>query len=160
MPDFQFRIATRGDMPRVFELIAELAEFEEMSDQVTGSLDDLSRTLCGPAPVANCIVVEGEGGVIVAYAIWFQTYSTFRMKPGMWLEDLYVTPSSRRLGIGRGLLDHLAALAGSRGYARFEWSVLDWNENAQRLYRDFGAEILPQWRICRVEDLESRVTPS
>ncbi len=154
MNSVRFRPATADDMPRVFELIGELAAFEELSHQVTGSVDELRAALCGDAPAARCTVAELGGGDVVGYAITFPTFSTFRMKRGLWLEDLYVTPRARRCGIGRSFLERLAREAADAGCARFEWSVLDWNENAQRLYRSFGAQILPEWQTCRLEGEE------
>jgi GNAT superfamily N-acetyltransferase len=91
--------------------------------------------------------VEGR---VVAFALFFTNYSTFLSLPGLYLEDLYVQPSQRGTGLGKALLQHLARLAVARGYGRFEWSVLDWNENAIRFYERLGATVMPDWRICRV----------
>jgi GNAT superfamily N-acetyltransferase len=91
--------------------------------------------------------VDGE---VAGFALFFTNFSTFLSKPGLYLEDLYVRPASRGKGLGRALLQHLAALAVQRDYGRFEWSVLDWNENAIGFYRSMGADVMPDWRICRV----------
>ena len=87
---------------------------------------------------------------LVAFALFFQNFSTFLGQPGLYLEDLYVQPQHRGRGIGRSLLTRLAAEAQLRGCGRFEWSVLDWNHNAIGFYQGLGAQMLPDWRICRV----------
>ena len=89
-------------------------------------------------------------GSVGAFALCFTNFSTFLAKPGLYLEDLYVRPAHRGLGIGRAMLVHLGRIANERGCGRFEWSVLDWNENAIRLYEKMGATVMPDWRICRV----------
>ena len=88
---------------------------------------------------------------LVAFALFFHNFSTFKGKPGLYLEDLYVQPACRGQGIGRALLRHLGALACERGCGRFEWSVLDWNAPAIRFYESMGASLLPDWRICRID---------
>jgi GNAT superfamily N-acetyltransferase len=87
---------------------------------------------------------------VVGFALYFTNFSTFLAQPGLYLEDLYVQPAFRGRGIGRALLSHLGALALERDCGRFEWSVLDWNENAIRFYQGMGATVMPDWRICRV----------
>jgi GNAT superfamily N-acetyltransferase len=89
-------------------------------------------------------------GDVVAYAVAFPTYSTFLARPTLFLEDLFVHPRARRRGIATAMLDHLRALAAARGCGRFEWTVLGWNEGARALYARFGAELLEEWKICRV----------
>jgi GNAT superfamily N-acetyltransferase len=89
-------------------------------------------------------------GRVVAFALFFTNFSTFLGRPGLYLEDLYVQPAHRGAGLGKALLQHLGALAVERGCGRFEWSVLDWNENAIRFYEKMGATVMPDWRICRV----------
>ena len=97
----------------------------------------------------HLIVAEADGEV-VAFALFFTNFSTFLGKPGLYLEDLIVTPAERGQGIGQALLERLARIAVERDYGRFEWSVLDWNENAIRFYERMGASVMPEWRICRV----------
>jgi GNAT superfamily N-acetyltransferase len=99
--------------------------------------------------VIDCVVAERERS-IVGFALFFTSFSTFLGQPGLWLEDLYVQAAHRSQGIGRELLVHLARLAVERGYARFEWSVLDWNAKAISFYEKMGATVMPEWRICRV----------
>ena len=111
--------------------------------------ETLAPHLFGPRPVVEAVVAEREGRV-VAFALFFTNFSTFLALPGLYLEDLYVEPEQRGAGIGQALLEHLARLAATRGYGRFEWSVLDWNADAIRFYERMGATVMPEWRICRI----------
>ena len=108
----------------------------------------------GDVPAIAGLVAEltpaGSAPQVVAYALFFTNFSTFLAKPGLYLEDLYVQPACRGAGIGKALLAPLGRLALARAYGRFEWSVLDWNENAIRFYEKMGAAVMPEWRICRV----------
>lgn len=147
------RGATPADLPAIVGLIRELAEFEKLTHLVVVTPESLHPHLFGPRPVAECVVAQTSGdagSTVVAFALFFTNFSTFLGRPGLYLEDLYVQPAQRGSGLGRALLKHLAALALQRGCGRFEWSVLDWNENAIRLYEKMGATVLPEWRICRV----------
>jgi len=146
---FTLRAAEPRDLPAIVGLIRELADFEQLSHLVETTEDKLHPHLFGPRPVAEAAVAEADGAV-VAFALFFTNFSTFLARPGLYLEDLYVRPAWRGRGIGRALLEHLGALAVERGCGRFEWSVLDWNENAIRLYEGIGATVMPDWRICRV----------
>ena len=143
------RAATPADLPRLVALIRELAEFEHLAHLVVVTPESLQPHLFGPRPVAEAVVGDIEGEV-VAFALFFTNFSTFLGKPGLYLEDLYVQPQHRGKGLGKALLQHLGALAVQRGCGRFEWSVLDWNENAIRFYQGMGATVMPEWRICRV----------
>ena len=143
------RPARAGDVPAIVGLIAELAEYERLSHLVQTTPQALHEHLFGERPVVEAMVGE-VGGEVVAFALYFTNYSTFLSRPGLYLEDLYVRPAHRGCGIGRAMLERLAALAVSRGYGRFEWSVLDWNESAIGFYRNMGATLLADWRICRV----------
>jgi GNAT superfamily N-acetyltransferase len=143
------RPATPADAQTIVALIEELAEFEDLSHLVVVTPDALALHLFGPRPVAEAVVAE-VGGQTVAFALFFTNFSTFLGQPGLYLEDLYVQPAHRGTGLGKALLQHLGALAVARGCGRFEWSVLDWNENAIRFYEKMGATVLPDWRICRV----------
>jgi GNAT superfamily N-acetyltransferase len=96
----------------------------------------------------------------MAFALFFTNFSTFLAQPGLYLEDLYVQPAHRGRGVGRALLQHLAALALERGCGRFEWSVLDWNQNAIDFYEKMGATVMPEWRICRVTGPALRAMPA
>jgi len=140
------RPALREDLPRIWDLILELADYEKLLHKVDGSLEQLNRDF--EKAFQSTVVVEGDE--IIGYTLWFTNYSTFRTKPGIYLEDLYVSPSHRGKGIGKALLHDLFQRAEEKNYGRVEWSVLDWNQSAIDFYRSQGAEILEDWRICRV----------
>jgi GNAT superfamily N-acetyltransferase len=146
---FQIRQAIADDVPSIFNLIKALAEYEQLSHQVTGTVADLQAHLFGSQVFAEAIVAEWESK-LVGFALFFPNYSTFLAKPGIYLEDLFVLPEYRRQGIGKALLAYLGKLAVERGAGRLEWSVLDWNESAIAFYQSMGAKVLPDWRICRV----------
>jgi GNAT superfamily N-acetyltransferase len=148
-PQPHLRIAEPGDVAAIVALIRELAEFEQLLHLFEATPEQLERHLFGPRPAAECVVAEAAGEVI-AFALFFTNFSTFKCRPGLYLEDLYVQPAHRGTGLGRALLKHLAALAVARGCGRFEWSVLDWNTPAIAFYERMGAQMLPEWRICRV----------
>ena len=150
------RSATPADVPAIFNLIQALAEYEKLSDAVTGNPENLEQHLFGSKPYAEAIIAEYEEKS-VGFALFFHNYSTFLTQPGIYLEDLFVLPQYRRQGIGKALLTYLAKLAVSRDCGRLEWSVLDWNESAIAFYKSMGASILDEWRICRVND-ESLIT--
>jgi len=150
---FVLRAAVLGDVASIVQLIHGLAEFEKLTDLVKVTPEKLRPHLFGERPVAEAWVaeVEGAGGKeVVAFALFFTNFSTFLAQPGLYLEDLFVKPEHRGAGIGEALLKRLAQLAVERGCGRFEWSVLDWNENAIRFYERMGASVMSDWRICRV----------
>ena len=150
---FVLRAAVLGDVASIVQLIHGLAEFEKLTHLVRVTPEKLRPHLFGERPAAEAWVaeVEGEGGKeVVAFALFFTNFSTFLAQPGLYLEDLYVQPAHRGKGVGEALLTRLGKLAAERGYGRFEWSVLDWNESAIRFYERMGATLLPDWRICRV----------
>ena len=140
----------------MFRLIVELAEYERAGDRVAGSEELLESALFGSDPVAEAVIAEldsrtGGGPDPVGFALFFRTFSTWLCRPGLWLEDLYVSPAHRRGGIGRILLAHVAQLAVERGYGRVEWSVLDWNTPAIQFYESIGAIRLSEWAVFRLE---------
>ncbi|MEG4302901.1 GNAT family N-acetyltransferase [Microcoleus sp. D3_18a_C4] len=143
------RPATRADVPVLFDLIKALAEYEKLSHAVTGNAVDLENHLFGARPFVEAILAECEGRV-VGWALFFYNYSTFLTKPGIYLEDLFVLPEFRGRGIGKSLIVYLAQLTVERGCGRLEWSVLDWNELAIGFYKGIGADVMPDWRICRL----------
>ena len=143
------RPAEPRDVPAIVGLITELAEFEKLTHLLRVTPETLHPHLFGERPVVEAIVGE-VGGEVVAFALFFTNFSTFLSKPGLYLEDLYVRPAHRGSGLGKALLTRLGQIAVERGYGRFEWSVLDWNENAIRFYEKMGAPVMPDWRICRV----------
>lgn len=142
------RFATRADLPVIVGLIRELAAYEKLEHLATATPERLEPHLFGERPAAECLVAE-QGGTVVAFALFFHNFSTFLCRPGLYLEDLYVQPAARGTGLGRRLLQRLAAIAVERGCGRFEWSVLDWNVDAQAFYARMGATVMPDWRIVR-----------
>lgn len=154
MSIYTLRAAEPRDVPAIVGLIEELAEFENLTHLLQLTADKLHPHLFGDKPVVEALVGEVDDGSgvreVVAFALFFTNFSTFLAKPGLYLEDLYVRPAHRRSGLGKTLLSRLAAIAAERDYGRFEWTVLDWNEDAIRFYEKMGASVLPEWRICRV----------
>ncbi len=146
---FTIRSATPADVPALFSLIQALAEYEKLSDAVTGTSEQLAEHLFGSRPYIEAITAD-HAGQVVGFALFFYNYSTFLTKPGMYLEDLFVLPDYRGRRIGKALLTYLAQIAIARGCGRLEWSVLDWNEPAIGFYKRMGAKVLPDWRTCRV----------
>jgi GNAT superfamily N-acetyltransferase len=142
------RPSTPADVPTIFSLIQALADYEKLSYTVTGTPEALTEHLFGEHPFAETILAEWNSKPI-GFALFFRNYSTFLTKPGIYGEDLFVLPEYRRQGIGKALLSHVAQLAIQRDVGRLEWAVLDWNEPAIAFYQSLGANILPDWRICR-----------
>ena len=146
---FSVRPAEPADVTHIHSMIVELAVFEKLEHMVVATEELLHDGLFGTRPACEAIVGE-ENGEVVAFALFFHNFSTFLTKKGLYLEDLYVRQSHRGKGYGTALLSKLAQIAVERNCGRFEWSVLDWNEPAIGFYQTMGAEILPEWRICRV----------
>lgn len=144
------RPAVETDLPTIIELIGALAEYEREPQAVTLDPDELRAHLFGPRPFAEVLIAEGEGGASVGFALFFHNFSTWKGKPGIWLEDLFVRPDNRGQGFGKALLAAVAAIAVTRGCARYEWSVLDWNAPSIAFYRGLGAEPLDEWTTYRV----------
>ena len=143
------RFASVADVSVILGFIKDLAEYERLSGEVVATEDALRATLFGARPAAEVLIAE-LAGAPVGFALFFQSYSTFLGKPGLYLEDLFVRPVARGQGVGSALLASLARLTVERDYGRFEWSVLDWNEPAIRLYRAIGAAAMDQWTIQRL----------
>jgi GNAT superfamily N-acetyltransferase len=145
----EIRPAAVADGPRIVELIRLLASFENLP----APGDEDARRLLAHAFEERRLElwVAEDGGEVVAYAACFATYSTFRARPTLFLEDLFVHPAARRRGIATALLARLRDEAEARGCGRFEWMVLDWNVEAQKLYAGVGATLLPDWRLVRID---------
>lgn len=154
MARMTIRPAEPADVPVLLQLVHELAAYEREPDAVETTEDMLEQALFGGAgepAVASChVALDGEGAV-VGFALWYVTFSTWKGRPGLWLEDLFVRPSARSLGLGKALLQALAEVCLERRYARFEWWVLDWNEPAQGFYRSLGARPEDEWTVWRVD---------
>lgn len=150
LPDgAMLRAVCPGDEPAIIALIHALALYEREPDAVENTPELLAQTLFGDEPKAFAHVVERDGEII-GIAIWFVTYSTWTGTHGIWLEDLVVDESQRGRGYGRALMSALAAICVERGYRRFEWTVLDWNEPSIGFYRSIGAEPLAEWTTQRL----------
>ncbi|GGA46583.1 GNAT family N-acetyltransferase [Sphingomonas psychrolutea] len=145
----EIRPANSADVPLILQLVRDLAAFERESDKVIATEPMLFEALFGPHPAAEAVIAE-LNGTPVGMALFFHNFSTWTGWRGLYLEDLYVTPEARGAGVGKALLQHLAALAVERGCTRFEWSVLDWNEKAIRFYKAMGAEPMEEWTVYRV----------
>ncbi|TFW28853.1 GNAT family N-acetyltransferase [Massilia arenosa] len=146
---FTIRPAEPADISHIYDMIVELAVFEKLEHLVVATEALLHEGLFGDKPSCEAIVGV-EGDEVVTFALFFHNFSTFLTRKGLYLEDLYVKQAHRGKGYGRAMLVELARIAVERNCGRFEWSVLDWNENAIRFYEGMGAAILPDWRICRV----------
>ncbi len=142
------RTAAPADVPVLLDLVRALATYEKEPDAVEASEADLHRGLFGDR-TCSAHVAEVEG-TVVGFALWYPTFSTWTGRPGLWLEDLFVLPSARGLGLGRALLQELAAVCLERGWSRFEWWVLDWNAPAIGFYRALGAVPQDEWTTFRV----------
>jgi GNAT superfamily N-acetyltransferase len=146
------RPAAAGDLPVILRFIRELATYEKLLDEVEATQGRLGRTLFpadGSAPVAHVLIGELDGKP-EGFAVYFFNYSTFLAKEGIYLEDLFVMPSSRGRGLGKALLIHLAAMAVSRGCGRMDWSVLDWNAPSIEFYKGLGAVPMADWTTFRL----------
>ena len=143
--------ATSRDVPLILQFINELAEYERLAHAAVATEERLHTYLFGPNPAAYTVIAYW-GDEPAGFALYFFNFSTFLAKPGLYLEDLFVRPALRQRGIGRALLAHLARVAMDRGCGRMEWSVLDWNEAAIRVYRSIGAHMLDDWRIMRITE--------
>ena len=150
MAEVRVRPAVAADVPVLLQLVHELATYEKEPDAVETTEAMLHAALFGPAPVASAHVAV-LAGEVVGFACWYVTFSTWKGLPGLWLEDLFVRPAARGTGLGKALLETLAAVCVERGYPRFEWWVLDWNTSAIGFYRSLGAVSQDDWTTMRVD---------
>jgi GNAT superfamily N-acetyltransferase len=150
----EIRKAHRSDVPLILHFIKELATYEKLLHEVTATVELLEKNLFGEKSVAEVVIASFENKD-VGFALYFHNFSTFVGKPGIYLEDLYVSPEYRGKGFGKILLKYLANLAGERDCGRLEWQVLDWNESAIKFYKNLGAKPMDEWTVFRVtgEDL-------
>ncbi|WP_457950093.1 GNAT family N-acetyltransferase [Pseudarthrobacter sp. alpha12b] len=144
------RPATPDDIPHILRMIHELAHYEKEPDAVRNTPEMLEHALFGASPRVFAAMAENAAGGVQGFALWFLNYSTWEGVHGIYLEDLYVSPEARGEGHGKALLQHLAAIAVENGYARVEWSVLDWNEPSINFYRRLGARPMDGWSTFRL----------
>lgn len=150
MSDFKIRPVTHDDIDELFAMIRELAVFEKLEDQLVTTPERLKTVLFEQKGGPEGLVAETEGG-LVGYALYFENFSSFLCRRGIYLEDVYVRPSARGKGVGKAFLKRLAEIAVERECGRMEWAVLDWNTNAIQFYESIGAKILDDWRFVRMD---------
>jgi GNAT superfamily N-acetyltransferase len=143
------RLAQPADIADIHRLIYELAVYEKAPEQMVATVDQINGSLFKDNPVAFCHVAVVDEK-IVGIALWFLNYSTWLGKPGIYLEDLFVQPEYRGHGIGKGFMKTLAQLCIERGYERFQWWVLDWNEPSIEFYKSLGAVSMDEWTVFRL----------
>jgi GNAT superfamily N-acetyltransferase len=148
-PATSIRPATSADIPVILAFIRELAEYEHLTHEVVATETLLANALFGPHPGAEVLIACADSEP-VGFALFFPNFSTFLAQPGLYLEDLFVRPAFRGLGLGKRLLIEVARLAVARGCGRYEWSVLDWNTPSIKFYENLGAEMHGDWRRMRV----------
>ncbi|WP_019545098.1 GNAT family N-acetyltransferase [Streptomyces sulphureus] len=145
------RAATPDDVPEIHTMIRELAEYERSPDEARATEEQLTEALFGPHPAVFALIAEDvTHGERIGFALWFRNFSTWTGTHGVYLEDLYVRPSARGRGHGRALLSALARICVERGYERFEWWVLNWNDPSIGFYRSLGAEPMDDWTVFRM----------
>jgi diamine N-acetyltransferase len=143
------RAAKANDIGTVHALVAALAEYEKLTHELVSTPQMLGEALFCEKPTVFCDLAEWDGKP-VGFALWFLNFSSFAGKNGIYLEDVFVDPAYRGKGIGKALLVHLAKICGERGYARMQWSVLDWNKPSIDFYKSLGGVMLDDWTLCRV----------
>jgi GNAT superfamily N-acetyltransferase len=153
----RIRPAILEDVPLILQLIRDLAEYERDPSAAVATPELIRQHLFGESfpgrqsgPVAECLIGEVDGEA-QGFALFFHNFSTWRGRPGLYLEDLFVRPAARGRGLGKALLVELAKIAVARGCARMEWAVLDWNTPAIEFYKSLGARAMDEWTIYRVE---------
>lgn len=149
------RDALEDDLDVICELIGELAEYENLAQELTYDRDRMREELFGAAPAAHVTLAITDDGAVAGMALWFRTFSTFLGRAGIWLEDLFIRPPYRRQGLASALIGHLRTLTDGR----LEWAVLDWNEDALAFYRGLGAEPVAGWTRYRISPDQRREGP-
>ncbi len=145
------RPATVADTDEILAMIYELALYEKAPDEAKATREQIIDSFFSADPKVFCEIVEADGE-IAGLAIWFLNYSTWQGKHGIYLEDLFIRPQFRGRGFGKALLKHLAAICQERGYGRFQWWVLDWNEPSIEFYKALGAVAMDEWTVYRVSE--------
>jgi len=152
MSEFGICIRPAGpdDVSLLLELIHELADYEKAPEEAVATPELLHTALFGEKPTAEAVIAELDGEP-AGFALFFQNFSTWLGKPGLYLEDLFVREPARGRGIGKSLLLHLVGIARQRGCGRMEWSVLDWNRPAIEFYESLGAKPQSEWTVYRLD---------
>jgi GNAT superfamily N-acetyltransferase len=149
--------AAESEVGLIFDFISQLAEYEKLSQEVSATEASLREALFGARPYAECLIARLDGAP-AGFALFFHNFSTFKGKPGIYLEDLFVNPALRGNGVGKALLSRLGEIARDRGCGRLEWSVLDWNTPAMEFYKRLGARPMEDWTVFRMtEDVIGRL---
>jgi GNAT superfamily N-acetyltransferase len=143
------RAARPADSALIFALVRELADYEKLSAEVDATPERIAAVLFCDSPRVFCDIAEWDGEA-AGFALWFLNFSSFRGRHGIYLEDLFVRPAFRQRGIGKALLARLAQRCVEEGWARFEWAVLDWNAPSIAFYKSIGAQVMDEWKICRL----------
>jgi len=143
------RAAREDDTPLIFDLVRELAAYEKLADIVDATPAAIAGALFCKEPRLFCDIAEWNGKA-AGFAVWFLNYSTFRGRHGIYLEDLFVRPAFRGRGLGKALMTALAKRCVAQGLARFEWAVLDWNAPSIAFYKSIGADVMDEWKVCRL----------
>ncbi len=146
----EIRQAVKEDTALILQFIKDLAEFEKLSDEVTANVEILEQNIFAENSGIEVAIAEFDKKP-VGFVLYFFNFSTFVGKKGLYIEDLFVNPEFRGKGIGKALLSYTAKIATERNCGRMEWSVLTWNP-AVKFYKSIGAEIMEEWRICRLKN--------
>ena len=149
MSNSAIRLARKEDVPRIHQLIKDLAEYEKLPLEAKATMEEIEEAIFSQNPIAFCHVAE-DAGLVVGISIWFLNYSTWAGKPGIYLEDLYLDPAYRGKGYGMAFLKELGRICIERGYERLQWWVLDWNQPSIDFYKSLGAEPMDDWTVYRV----------
>lgn len=148
-PNISLRAATPDDIPHILAFIRELAEYEKLAHEAVATPAQMQTHLFDARPHAEVVIAEVDAAP-AGFALFFHNFSTFTGQPGIYLEDLFVRPQFRSLGVGKKLIAQVAKIAVERECGRFEWSVLDWNEPAIKFYRSLGAKPMDEWTVQRM----------
>ena len=143
------RPARPGEASLVFQFVRQLAEYEKLEHEVEATEAMIDAALFGEQPRVFCDIAEWDGEP-VGFAVWFLNFSTFSGRPGIYLEDIFVRPAFRGRGVGKALMVHLARKCVEHGWARLQWSVLDWNTPSIEFYKSLGGVLLDEWTVVRV----------
>ena len=143
------RPARPGEAALALQFVRELAEYEKLEHEVQATEAMIDAALFGEQPRVFCDIAEWDGEP-VGFAVWFLNFSTFSGRPGIYLEDIFVRPAFRGRGVGKALMVHLARKCVENGWARLQWSVLDWNTPSIEFYKSLGGVLLDEWTVVRV----------